>query len=197
MKKLYIIIFILFYTLTFAQSSSMKMSAFSINTGLFIPYSSTVFNSGAILGLGIQHKINNANLIMDLNYNFSSRQEIKPNVYYKNTSGTGVLEFSGGVRIFFAQNNSLKYFFDLGLGFYMENKGSYEIITSGNPPSKHISESNTTVGGHIAVGADYPLNNDLDLVGKVNYHLYFGVGDDPFLNPYFNISAGLKYHFNF
>lgn len=197
MKKLFLIIFILLSTFTFSQTSSTKMSAISVNTGLFIPYSSSVFNSGVLFGAELQHKIGNANLILNLNYNFSSRQEVKPNVFYKNTSGTGVLEFSGGVRMFFAQNNNLRYFFDLGLGVYEESKGAYDIITSGNPPGGHNSESNTTLGGNIGVGADYPLNNDLDVVGKIKYHLYFGVGDDPFLNPYFNISAGIKYHFNF
>jgi hypothetical protein len=197
MKKLFLIIFILLSNLTYTQTNNNKMSALSINTGFFIPYSSEVFKSGVILGLGLQHKINNANFILDLNYNFSSHKEVTPNVYFKNTSGTGILEFSGGVRMFFAQNNNLKYFFDLGLGVYVESKGSYDIILSGKPPEKRISESNTTIGGNIGVGVDYPLNNDLDLTGKIKYHLYFGVGEDPFLNPYFNLSAGIKYHFNF
>jgi hypothetical protein len=192
MKKSFI--FILFFTasLAFAQTDFLNSTAIGVNGGLFLPYSSESLKSGVSLGIDVQHKINPAYFFFDLTYNFTARKNNVLSESYNNTSGSGLLELSGGARLFIAQTN-LKYFIDCGLGLYVETKGAYDIKINGITTS-HASESNATLGGNIGFGATYPLNNDLDLVGKIKYHLYFGVGEDPFLNTYFGLSAGIKYN---
>jgi hypothetical protein len=196
MKKSLLLILFLTANFTFAQFSLKNPTAVSLNTGFFLPYSSEVFNTGVSIGMDIQHKISPAYLFFVINYNISSRKEILPNQYFNNTSGTGILEVLGGVRLYFSESKNLKYFFDCGLGLYVENKGSYEMRVD-NVSYSYKGVSNGTIGGNIGVGADYPINKDFDLVGRIKYHLYFGVGEDPFINPYFGITAGLKYNIKF
>jgi hypothetical protein len=192
MKKLFIIILFLSSNFVFAQTDLLNKTAIGVTGGLFLPYSSESLKSGVSLGIDVQHKLNPAYFFFNLNYNFSDRQNNIPSQYYKNTSGSGLLELSGGVRLYVAETK-LKYFIDCGLGLYVESKGSYNIKIN-DITTSHPSESNATLGGNIGFGATYPLNNDLDFIGKIKYHLYFGVGDDPFLNTYFGISAGIKYN---
>jgi hypothetical protein len=196
MKKLLILILFLSANFSPAQFSLKNPTAVSLNAGFFLPYSSETFNTGVSMGFDVQHKIDPAYLFFCLNYNFSSRKEIIPNQFFNSTSSTGILEVTGGVRLFFAESKNIKYFFDCGLGFYLENKGGYNIVIN-NESYSYKSVSNGTIGGNLGFGAVYPINNDFDLIGKIKYHLYFGVGDDPFLNTYFGLSAGLKYNIKF
>jgi hypothetical protein len=192
MKKTLLILLILFSNFAFAQFDLKNPTAFTLNAGFFLPYSSEVFKSGASFGIDVQHKLDPIHIYLSLVHNSSSRKNNEPNEFYENTSGTSITEFTGGARMYMG-NYDIKYFLDFGIGFYFESKGSYNIKQNGIT-TINSSEKNTTFGGNFGVGAEYPLNNDFDLVGKLKYHLYFGVGNDPFINPYFALTAGIKYN---
>jgi hypothetical protein len=192
MKKLFIYFFILASGIVSSQTSLLNNASIGASGGLFLPYSSETLKTGVSLGIEAQYKIAPSYLFFDMTYNFSDRKSNIPSEYYNNTSSSGLFVLSGGIRLYIAETR-VKYFVDCGLGLYAESKGSY-IIKSNGITTSHPSESNGTVGGNIGFGATYPLNSDFDFIGKIKYHLYFGVGEDPFLNTYFGISAGVKYN---
>ena len=187
--------FVVISNFAFAQFDLKNPTAITLNAGFFLPYSSEVFKSGANFGIDIQHKLDPINIYLSLAHNSSSRKNNEPNEFYENTSGTSITELTGGARMYMG-NYSIKYLIDFGIGFYFEKKGSYNIKQNGITTT-YSSENNTTFGGNFGIGGEYPLNNDFDLVGKLKYHLYFGVGNDPFINPYFSITAGIKYNIKF
>lgn len=195
MKKLLIIFFFIFAKFATAQFDLHNPSAVTVNGGLFLPYSSEVFKTGINFGIDVQHKLDPVYLFINLSYNFSSRKNTGTNESFNNTSGTGILEVTPGVRLVVAETN-LKYFIDAGLGLYIEKKGSYDIKINGITTS-YPSENNVTLGGNFGFGAEYPLSKDFDFVAKIKYHLFFGIGNDPFLNTYFGINGGIKYNINF
>lgn len=194
MRKIIILIFFFVVSTSYSQFSLSGPSAISVNAGFFLPYSSETFKSGIGIGFDIQHKVDPIYMFLNLTYNVSSRNNNVPSEYYNNTSGTGILEMSLGPRLYIGQTD-IKYFVDGGLGMYIENKGAYEITINGKKTS-HPSESNFSVGGTIGAGGEYKISENLDFVGRVKYHLYFGVGDAPFLNTYFGILGGIKYNFD-
>jgi hypothetical protein len=195
MRKTLIIIFFIVAGSAFAQFNLKNPTAIRVHSGFFLPYSSETFKTGVNLGFDIQHKIDPAYMFFNLTYNFSSRKNNVQSESYSNTSSTGLLEISLGPRLYFAETN-IKYFIDGGLGYYLENKGSYEIKVNG-VTTNHPAESNSSVGACIGVGGEYPITKEIDLVANVKYHLYFGVGDAPFLNTYFGILGGIKYNIKF
>jgi len=192
MKKTFLLILVVISNFAFAQFDLNNPTAVSINGGFFLPYSSEVFKSGVSIGADIQHKLNPIHIYLSLMYNSSSRKTSEPNEFYENTSGTSITEVTGGGRMYIGYND-LKYILDFGIGFYLEKKGSYNIKQNG-VMTNYPSENNTTFGGNFGAGLEYPLNSDFDVVGKIKYHLYFGVGNDPFINPYFTLTAGIKYN---
>jgi hypothetical protein len=192
MKKIFLLIFFIATNFAFAQFDFRDPTSVTLNGGFFLPFSSEVFKTGINIGLDVQHKIDPIYIYIDLAYNASSRKNNNSYQDYENTSSTSITELLGGARIFFAKTN-LNYFLDLGIGFYLEKKGSYTIKENGIK-TEYPSESNTTFGGNFGVGAEYPLSKDFDFVAKAKYNMYFGVGNDPFLNTYFCISGGIKYN---
>jgi|WetSurMetagenome_2_1015567.scaffolds.fasta_scaffold09770_3 hypothetical protein len=195
MKKFSLIIFLLIANFATAQFDLKNPTAISLNGGFFLPYSSETFKTGVNIGIDIQHKINPVYLFFNLAYNVSARKKIEPSQSYNNTSGSGILEISSGARILIAESN-LNYFIDAGLGLYVEKKGAYEMSVNGKLTS-FPSENNATLGGNFGVVAEYPLNKDFDFVARAKYHLYFGVGNSPFLNTYFGVMGGIKYNIKF
>ncbi|MCX6166358.1 MAG: hypothetical protein NTU73_16115, partial [Ignavibacteriae bacterium] len=195
MRKIFFILFFIVTGTAVAQFNIKNPTAISLNGGFYLPYSSETYQTGVNFGFDIQHKIDRIYMFFDLTYNFSSRKNNVQSEYYNNTSSTGLLEISLGTRLYVAETN-IKYFVDCGLGLYLENKGSYEIRINGVSKS-YPSESNGSLGGNIGIGGDYPLTKDIDFVARVKYHLYFGVGDAPFLNTYFGIMGGIKYNIKF
>lgn len=195
MQKLFIIVFILFVSSSFAQFNLNNPTAISVNGGLFLPYSSETLKSGVNIGIDVQHKIDPVYMFLNLTYNVSSRKNNVPCEYYNNTSGSGILEVTLGTRLYIAEKN-LKYFIDGGLGLYSEKKGGYDIKINGITTS-HASETNSSLGGNFSFGGEYPVAKDVSLVARVKYHLYFGVGDAPFINTYFGIIGGVKYDLKF
>jgi hypothetical protein len=192
MQKIFTTIFFLLVSSAFSQFNINNPTAISINSGFFLPYSSETYKTGVNIGFDIQHKLDPVYIFLNLTYNVSSRKNNLQSDYYNNTSGTGLLEISVGPRLYIGKTN-FNYFIDGGLGVYFENKGSYDIKINGVTTS-HPSESNTSLGGNIGVGGEYSLTDDFDFVARVKYHLYFGVGDAPFLNTYFGITGGIKYN---
>ncbi len=195
MKKFLLLSILIIAVNTFAQIDLNNKTSIGAHGGLFLPYSSEIFKSGINLGFDIQYKINPIYMFFNLTYNISSRKNNLQSEYYKNTSNTGLLEISIGTKIKIAETN-IKYFIDGGLGVYNENKSSYEIKINGITTS-HPSDNNTSLGGNFGVSGEYPITQDIDFVAKVKYHLYFGVGDAPFLNTYFGILGGIKYNVRF
>jgi hypothetical protein len=195
MKKIFVILFFILTGTAVAQFDIKNPTAVSLNSGFFIPYSSETFKTGVNFGFDLQHKVDPMYMFFNMTYNFSSRKNNVQSEYYKNTSSTGLLEITLGPRLYIADKN-IKYFIDGGLGLYMENKGSYEIRINGVSKS-YPAESHGSIGGNIGIGGDYPLTKDFDFVARLKYHLYFGVGDAPFLNTYFGIIGGIKYNIKF
>lgn len=192
MKKVLFVLFILIVGNAIAQFNIKDPTAISLNGGFFLPYSSETFKTGVNIGFDIQHKIDPVYMFFNLTYNVSSRKNNQQSESYNNTSGTGLLEVTLGPRLYIGQTN-IKYFIDGGLGLYVEKKGSYDIKINGVTTS-YPSESNSSLGGNISVGGEYSITKEVDFVARVKYHLYFGVGDAPFLNTYFGILGGLKYN---
>lgn len=195
MRKLLILFLFILSSSGIAQINLKNPTAISLNGGFFMPYSSETFKTGVNIGFDIQHKIDPIYAFLNLTYNISSRNNKVPSESYNNTSSTGLLEVSIGPRLYIGRT-SLEYFIDGGLGMYLEQKGSYDIKINGVTTS-HPSESNMSLGGNIGVGGEFPITDDLDFVGRAKYHLYFGVGDAPFLNTYFGILGGIKYNIKF
>lgn len=195
MKKALLLAFILVSNFALAQFDFKNPTAISLNTGFFFPYSSEVFKTGVNLGADIQHKLDPIYIYLSLVYNNSARKTNEPNEYYENTSGTSITEITGGGRLYIGENK-FKYLADFGIGFYFEKKGSYRM-RQGGIMTEYPSENNITFGGSFGIGAEYPINNDFEFVAKLKYHLYFGVGNDPFLNPYFALTGGIKYNIKF
>lgn len=195
MRKLLILILFILAGSVSAQINLKNPTAISINGGFFLPYSSETFKTGVNIGFDIQHKIDPVYAFFNLTYNISSRKNNVQNEYYNNTSSSGLLEVSIGPRLYIGKND-IKYFIDGGLGMYLEKKGSYDIKINGVTTS-HPSESNLSLGGNIGGGGEIPLTKDLEFVTRIKYHLYFGVGDAPFLNTYFGIQGGIKYNIKF
>ena len=188
-----ILIFIFFISnFAFAQFDFRDPTGVSVNGGFFLPFSSSVYKTGFNLGLDVQHKIDPVYLFVSVANNFSSRKEISPNEGFSNNSSTNLTELLAGARIPIGDKN-LKYFIDVGMGFYFEKKGSY-TLRLGGISSEYPTENNTTFGGNVGIVAEYPLNKDFDFVARAKYHLYFGVGNDPFLNTYFTLTGGIKYN---
>jgi hypothetical protein len=195
MQKLIIIFLILFAGIASAQINLKNPIGVSLNGGFYIPYSSETQKTGVCIGIDLQHKIEPIYMFFNLTYNFSSRKNNLSSEYFNNTSSTGLLEMSVGPRLYI-NNEKMKYFIDGGLGLYMEKKGSYEIKVNG-VTTTYPSESNTSLGGNFSFGCEYPISDDIKIVGRVKYHLYFGVGDSPFLNTYFGLLGGIKYNIKF
>ena len=193
MKKTVLVLFIIFITkIATAQIDLKDPTAVTFSAGFFLPYSSDVFKSGATIGIDVQHKVEPVFLFLSLAYNSSERKKMESSQNFENKSGTSITEILFGARLY-PVSNKLKYFLDIGMGCYFERKGSYSLLENGNIVT-YPSENNTTFGGNFGAGIEYPINRDFDFVAKGKYHLYFGVGNDPFINAYFGITAGVKYN---
>lgn len=195
MRKLFIIILFLISGSVLSQIDLRNPTAIGVHSGFFLPYSSEVFKTGVNIGFDVQHKIDPVYLLFNLTYNISSRKNNKASESYNNTSSTGLLEISTGARLDIKETD-ITYFIEGGMGYYLEKKGSYDIKINGITTS-YQSESNSTLGGNIGFGIEYPITKELDLFAKIKYHLYFGVGDSPFLNTYFGLLGGIKYKIRF
>lgn len=100
-------------------------------------------------------------------------------------------ELTTGVRSYFSQDE-IKMFGEAGLGLYVYS-------TNGSISSK----SNSYFGMNFGFGADVQLSNEVDLVFKMNYHIFWVPKEEWFLftwttystREYIGFKLGLKYNF--
>ena len=189
MKKTVILLLLFISFKSYSQDIfGGKNLAISPQLGLFFPYSSGTLNTSFNIGVDVEYKLNPVYAFADLVYNSTSRKNVD------NISGSSILEFNAGPRVYFP-SSKFNYFAEVGIGIYYITKGEYKETVNGIT-TQYPSVSSASPGINFGAGLETYLTKDLNLKVKGRYHLYFGKGDEPIINTYFGIYAGVCYRLN-